>query len=229
MVEQMQEVQHMDEQISLLAEFAAEVQQWHNLLPVWNGVSLIPEEQWTANANFNLWTDASVAGFGAFWDGDYLLGEFTEWTQGQSIAFKELYAIVAALATWGPSWGGKKIRIYCDNSSICQILPIAAQKVPRLLPFCTLSTACPLSLAVSYLRHICWVQIIHGRTVFRGAGWRSFMRSVPKLPLCPLILAILCSILVMKQICELNTHIATWPHLSLTSSTRRTYTIGCRT
>ncbi len=29
---------------------------------------------------------------------------------------------MAALATWDPSWGGKKIQIYCVNTSICQIL-----------------------------------------------------------------------------------------------------------
>ncbi len=95
----------MDDRISLSAEFLAKVCWWCNLLPEWNGVSLIPEQQWTANVDFNLWTDASGAGFGAYWNGEYLLGEFMEWARGQSIAFKELYAIVAAVAIWGPSWG----------------------------------------------------------------------------------------------------------------------------
>ncbi len=61
-------------------------------------------------------------GFGAYWDRAYLLGEFSEWARSQSITFKELYAIVAVVATWGPSWSGKKIHIYCDNKSVCQIL-----------------------------------------------------------------------------------------------------------
>ncbi len=87
-------------------------------------MSLTYEDQWTANANFNfnLWTDASGTGFEAYWDSAYLLGEFSDWARSQSITFKELYAIVAAVATWGPSWVGKKIHIYCDNKSVCQIL-----------------------------------------------------------------------------------------------------------
>ncbi len=53
MVEEMQKVQGMDGHISLSAEFLAEVRWWCNLLPQWNGVSLIPDQQWTANVDFN--------------------------------------------------------------------------------------------------------------------------------------------------------------------------------
>ncbi len=122
MVEEMQKVIEMDEGISLPADFLSEVHWWHDLLSKWNGISLIPDQQWTANADFTLWTDASGTGFRAYWDGAYLVGEFSDWAQGQSIAFKELYAIIAALATWGPGWGGMKIHFYCDNKSVCQIL-----------------------------------------------------------------------------------------------------------
>ncbi len=121
-MDEMQKVHDMDDQITLSSDFLAEVRWWSRLLAEWNGVSLIYEDQWIAKANFNLWTNASGIGFGAYWDSAYLLGEFSDWVHSQSITFKELYAIVAAVATWGPSWGGKKIRIYCDNKSVCQIL-----------------------------------------------------------------------------------------------------------
>ncbi len=74
MVEEMQKVTNMDENISLSADFLSEVCWWCNPLPEWNGVSLIPDQQWTANADFNLWMDASGMGFGAYWDGKYLDG-----------------------------------------------------------------------------------------------------------------------------------------------------------
>ncbi len=61
MVEEMQTVQDMDDHVSLSAEFLAELHWWCNLLPEWNGVSLIPDQEWTAKADFSLWTDASVA------------------------------------------------------------------------------------------------------------------------------------------------------------------------
>ncbi len=73
-VDEMQKVHDMDDQITLSSNFLAEVHWWCSLLLEWNGVSLIYEDQWTANANFNLWTDASGIGFGAYWDSAYLLG-----------------------------------------------------------------------------------------------------------------------------------------------------------
>ncbi len=79
MVEEMQKVTSMDESISLSAGFLSEVCWWHDLLPKWNGVSVIPDQQWTANADFNLWTVASGMGFGTYWDGKYLMGEFSDW------------------------------------------------------------------------------------------------------------------------------------------------------
>ncbi len=108
MVEEMQKVHDMDEQICLLAGFLAEVRWWHHLLPEWNGISVIYNQCWTANADFKLWTDASGGGFGTYWDGDYLLAEFSDWARRQSMAFKELYTIVAAVATWGSQWGRQK-------------------------------------------------------------------------------------------------------------------------
>ncbi len=67
-----------DESISLSADFLSEVRWWRSLLPEWNGVSLIPDQQWTANADFNLWMNASGMGFGAYWDGKYLMGELSD-------------------------------------------------------------------------------------------------------------------------------------------------------
>ncbi len=118
----MNKVSDMEACIPLSADFMAEVHWWHDLLPKWNGISLIYDQHWTANADFKLWTDASGAGFGAYWDGAHLSDEFSSWAQAQTMAFKELYVIIAAIATWGSTWGGKKIRIYCDNKSVCQIL-----------------------------------------------------------------------------------------------------------
>ncbi len=94
-----------------------------------------------------------VPDFGTYWDGNYLLGEF-EWAQGQSIAFKEQYAIVAALATWGPSWSGKKIRIYCDNTSICQILRHHNSKSPTV-------AALLLTLYCLSVKFGCFVSAVH--------------------------------------------------------------------
>ncbi len=91
-------------------------------MPEWNGVSVIPEFQWISNADFDLFTDASGTGFGACWQGAWLMGRFTDWAREESMAFKELFAVAMALATWGPQWQGKKIHFFCDNKAVCHML-----------------------------------------------------------------------------------------------------------
>jgi len=121
-VEEMQQGRRMDEGIGLSAEFHAELRWWRQFLPEWDGVSLISDWRWTENCDMDFWTDASGKGFGAFWDGHWIAGDFQGWAKDQSMAFKELYAVVAAVATWGDQWAGRKIRLHCDNMSVCEIL-----------------------------------------------------------------------------------------------------------
>ncbi len=84
----MKKVSDMDARISLSADFMAEVHWWCDLLPEWNGISLIYDQHWTANADFKQWTDASGVGFGAYLNGAHLLGEFSSWARTQSTTFK---------------------------------------------------------------------------------------------------------------------------------------------
>ncbi len=73
-VEEMQRGQTMESQVQLLEEFFSERDWWTQLLPEWNGVSVIAEFQWASNADFDLFTDASSTGFGACWQGAWLAG-----------------------------------------------------------------------------------------------------------------------------------------------------------
>ncbi len=69
---------------------------------------VIPEFQWTSNVDFELFMDACGSGFGAFWQGAWFTGEFTDWARSEGMAFKELFAITMAVATWYSQWRGKK-------------------------------------------------------------------------------------------------------------------------
>ncbi len=112
----------MESWVQLLEEFFSELDWWIQLLPEWNGVSVIPEFQWVSNADFDLFADACGFGFGACWQGAWLAGEFTDWAHDESMAFKELFVIMMALATWGLQWQGKKIHFFCDNKAVCHML-----------------------------------------------------------------------------------------------------------
>ncbi len=82
----MKKVSDRDASIPLSADFMTEVHWWHDLLCEWNGISLIYDQHWTVNVDFEVWTGACDAGFGAFWDGVHLLGEFSSWALTQSMA-----------------------------------------------------------------------------------------------------------------------------------------------
>ncbi len=121
-IEEMQHADRMDDQVQLSTEFQTELDWWQRLLPDWNGISAIPEFQWTSNVDFELFMDASGSGFGAFWQGAWFTGEFTNWAHGEGMAFKELFAITMAVVTWGNQWHGKKTRFF----AICFI-----SRIPR--------------------------------------------------------------------------------------------------
>ncbi len=131
-VEEMQRGQTMESQVQLSEEFFSELDWWIQLLPEWNGVSIIPEFQWVSNADFDLFTDASGIRFGTCWQGAWLAGEFMDWACEESMAFKELFAIMMAVATWGSRWQGKKVRFFCNNKSVCHMLHFKNSRRPHL-------------------------------------------------------------------------------------------------
>ena len=76
---------------------------------------------------FHSRTDASsLHGFGAYYKGAWFRSNWLPHQQlnpitGISIAWQELYAIVAAAAAWGHTWTGRRIRVHCDNKAVVDI------------------------------------------------------------------------------------------------------------
>ncbi len=122
----------------------------------WNGISLMLQPDWESAADLELYTDASGAlGFGAYYRGAWLMGSWSDQQLERSIQWKELFAIVAAAAAWGPKWQRKKILIHCDNQAIVQVWQAkkpknkAIAKLCRKLFFLAAKSNCTISL-----RHI---------------------------------------------------------------------------
>ena len=115
--------------ISLTANARADIQWWLDFLPGWNGVSLMLQPNWESAADLNLSTDASgVIGYGAYFQGAWIAEEWSAQHIQHSIQWKELFAIVAASATWGHQWSGKKIRFDCDNQAVVKAWQSKAPK-----------------------------------------------------------------------------------------------------
>ena len=108
--------------ITLNAHAKEDIKWWLDFLPGWNGVSLMLQSHWDTSSDLQLYTDASgTLGFGAYFQGAWLIGSWSDTQLSRSIQWKELFAIVAATAAWGSKWKRKRILIHCDNQAIVHI------------------------------------------------------------------------------------------------------------
>ena len=106
---------------------------WRKFLQDWNGVSLFYEKDFTTNFDMQLFSDASLIGFGSIFGTQWL---YSTWpTQlpaiadgDLSMAFRELYPIVAAAIVWGKYWKTKRILFMCDNQATVRIIQKARSR-----------------------------------------------------------------------------------------------------
>jgi len=153
-------VSRMHYRISLNTEAKLDLQWWLDFLPAWSGKSLILNNRWTPSPALNLYTDASGRyGWGAYWDGRWLQ---CHWSLAQSemdITWKELFAIVLAVHTWGSFWSRKKILFHCDNQAVVDIWDRGSTRAPhtmalvRLLYFC--ASNYNINLCIIHIPGIC--------------------------------------------------------------------------
>ena len=82
-----------------------------------------------------MWTDASDCGYGATYRTAWLVEDLSDessWTT-RPIVWRELYAIVIAVATWAHKLRENKIIYNCDNMAVVHILNNAVSKDPALM------------------------------------------------------------------------------------------------
>ena len=94
---------------------------WRRFISAWNGVSIIPDTNWTPAHALSIYTDACVQGYGALFGNSWFACTWTVEEEQQaardkrdSMPFKELYALTKAAATWGSQWQGRKILFHTD-------------------------------------------------------------------------------------------------------------------
>ena len=111
---------------------------WADFLPSWNGVSLLYEEHWSHAPLLQLYTDACLAGYGAYFQGAWVAGTWSpeiiaaaRRTQRASMPFLELTSLVIAAGTWGHLWGGKKITFWCDCKPVVDALRKCSSRSPE--------------------------------------------------------------------------------------------------
>ena len=114
-------VDKLHHHLCLTKETRADIKWWIDFLPHWNRKSIIPETFYLTSSDIKLFTDASSLGFGAIYNNSWIQGRWGPQFDNLSIDYTELFAIVAAVLTWGAQWQGKRIIFFTDNQPITQI------------------------------------------------------------------------------------------------------------
>jgi hypothetical protein len=109
--------------IYLNREARADIDWWLRFLPDWNGTSIIHPTPVTS-IELRLFTDASDAGLGCVYGRHWLLSAWREdWAPSPTchINVRELFAVWAAVFTWGSEWADREVVIFTDNQSAVDV------------------------------------------------------------------------------------------------------------
>ena len=104
----------LNHHIYLNNEARADIEWWCQFLHNCNGMSIIPTHYIDSN-QLCLFTDASNLGFGALYHHEWFSLPWPSAFTTYHINVKELFAIVAAVFTWGHHWHNKQIILFSDN------------------------------------------------------------------------------------------------------------------
>ena len=150
-------VTRLHHHIRITNEARLDLQWWLNFLLGWSGTSLILDSEWTISSAMHLFTDASGnKGWGAFWSNKWLQAEWSSEQAIHDIVWKELYAILCTVNTWGHNWARKKILFHCDNSTVVSIWSKGSTRCGELMTLVWTLYFC----AARYNMHIMITHII---------------------------------------------------------------------
>ena len=120
--------------IVLSQDCIADLNLWIRLLADWNRKSFFLHPDWTPSPDLQLFTDASgTRGWGAYNDGRWIQGEWTQQQLSNSIEWKELYALAVACTTWEREWSQLRVLVHCDNMCVVGCVRTGTSKPPAVM------------------------------------------------------------------------------------------------
>ena len=121
--------------VKLTRPVKADLRWWRDSVRSHNGVSMIPHP-WADHSALNVFTDASDLGMGGYFHPDWFYSPYLASlapARGYSINWRELYAAVSALATWGPQLAGKNVYFHIDNQAVVAVLKKHYSPAPHIM------------------------------------------------------------------------------------------------
>ena len=107
----------------LSTEFRLDLAWWQNFMETYNGVSMMPLQEWTEPDGV-LATDACLGGCGGVCEEEFFHTEFPTVViqMGLDINQLELMAILVAARLWAPKLVGRRLLVYSDNKPSVSVL-----------------------------------------------------------------------------------------------------------
>ena len=122
-------------------QFHLDLQWWHKFLSEWHGVSFWLFPGLSPEADIELSSDAAGSlGYGAFLRGLWFTGSWSPSQAQQSIAYKELFPVVAAAHICGDMWCRTHVLFHSDNDAVVHVLNSRTSKIPLHLVFIAASS-----------------------------------------------------------------------------------------
>ena len=110
-------------------EALADVKWWLKYMPIYNGVSMMPWDDWS-EPDLIFSSDACLTGCGAWVEDQCFSCRFPQHILSHNLHINalELLTIVVAIKIWGDRWKGKRIQVYCDNMVSVAVINSGATK-----------------------------------------------------------------------------------------------------
>ena len=117
--------------IKLSDEFRKDLKWWSLFMDTFNGVALIPAMSWV-EPDVSMATDSCLEGCGGICTDQYFHSVFPEFIkrEGLPIHKLEFLAILIGARIWGSRFSGLKIRMYCDNQAVVDVINSSKTRDP---------------------------------------------------------------------------------------------------
>ncbi len=98
-------------------------------MEAFNGVAFIPSPIWL-EPDVSMSTDSCLTGCGGVCSHEFFHAEFPVFVSAQDLPIHKLefLALLIGARIWGPKFSGLKIRVYCDNQSVVDVISSSKTK-----------------------------------------------------------------------------------------------------
>ena len=131
-ISEVKKLQSQKQKTTLSLEIRKDFLWWFHFLNIFNGKELIISHE----ISVNVAGDACVMGLGS-WNvenSEYFSGYFPRHLQDPQIPIhvKEFICLIVSVKIWGEKWAGKRVRIFCDNDAVCDVIAYSKPKDPKM-------------------------------------------------------------------------------------------------